>query len=82
MILVVFAGPILRAEVGERIQVVFKNKASKSYSVHAHGVKTSEPHQTGVPPGLLIIIIKKKILICLVKCAGVNSIFLCALHVL
>ncbi|XP_067220570.1 ferroxidase HEPHL1-like [Chanodichthys erythropterus] len=44
-------GPILRAEVGEKIQVVFKNKASRQYSVHAHGVKTSETHQNGVPPG-------------------------------
>ncbi|KAK9962618.1 hypothetical protein ABG768_007975 [Culter alburnus] len=44
-------GPILRAEVGERIQVVFKNNASRPYSVHAHGVKTSEPHQNGVQPG-------------------------------
>uniref|UniRef100_A0A671M1R7 ferroxidase n=1 Tax=Sinocyclocheilus anshuiensis TaxID=1608454 RepID=A0A671M1R7_9TELE len=34
-------GPIIRAEVGEKIQVVFKNKASKPYSVHAHGVKTT-----------------------------------------
>uniref|UniRef100_A0A671M1X7 ferroxidase n=1 Tax=Sinocyclocheilus anshuiensis TaxID=1608454 RepID=A0A671M1X7_9TELE len=40
-------GPIIRAEVGEKIQVVFKNKASKPYSVHAHGVKTSETHQNG-----------------------------------
>ncbi|XP_051718062.1 ferroxidase HEPHL1-like isoform X3 [Ctenopharyngodon idella] len=44
-------GPILRAEVGESVQVVFKNKASIPYSVHAHGVKTSEPHRNGVPPG-------------------------------
>uniref|UniRef100_A0A672MF05 ferroxidase n=1 Tax=Sinocyclocheilus grahami TaxID=75366 RepID=A0A672MF05_SINGR len=44
-------GPIIRAEVGEKIQVVFKNKASKPYSVHAHGVKTSETHQNGVQPG-------------------------------
>ncbi|CAM4556627.1 unnamed protein product [Leuciscus chuanchicus] len=47
-------GPILRAEVGERIQVVFKNKANRPYSVHAHGVKTSEPHQNGVPPGQVL----------------------------
>ncbi|KAK7172295.1 hypothetical protein R3I93_004573 [Phoxinus phoxinus] len=40
-------GPILRAEVGEMMQVVFKNKANRSYSVHAHGVKTSETHQNG-----------------------------------
>uniref|UniRef100_A0A8C1ULQ4 ferroxidase n=1 Tax=Cyprinus carpio TaxID=7962 RepID=A0A8C1ULQ4_CYPCA len=45
------AGPIIRAEVGERIQIVFKNKASKPYSVHAHGVKTSKSHQNGVQPG-------------------------------
>lgn len=43
-------GPILKAEVGERIQVVFKNKANRPYSVHAHGVKTSEPNQNGVLP--------------------------------
>ncbi len=38
-------GPILRAEVGETIKVVFKNKASHPYSMHPHGVfyeKTSE----------------------------------------
>uniref|UniRef100_A0A8C1UTS9 ferroxidase n=1 Tax=Cyprinus carpio TaxID=7962 RepID=A0A8C1UTS9_CYPCA len=33
-------GPIIRAEVGERIQVVFKNNAKRPYSIHAHGVKT------------------------------------------
>jgi hypothetical protein len=31
-------GPILRAEVGETIKVVFKNMASGNYSVHPHGV--------------------------------------------
>ncbi|XP_043114841.1 hephaestin-like protein 1a [Puntigrus tetrazona] len=44
-------GPIIRAEVGERIEVVFKNKANRPYSVHAHGVKTSKDHQNGVQPG-------------------------------
>ncbi|KAJ8367968.1 hypothetical protein SKAU_G00079960 [Synaphobranchus kaupii] len=33
-------GPIIRAETGERILVNFKNKASRPYSMHAHGVKT------------------------------------------
>ena len=33
-----FLGPILRAEVGERIKVVFKNMATRNYSVHPHGV--------------------------------------------
>jgi len=31
-------GPILRAEVGDTIQVVFKNMASHPYSMHPHGV--------------------------------------------
>ncbi|XP_076837341.1 hephaestin-like protein 1a [Brachyhypopomus gauderio] len=44
-------GPILRMEVGERVQVVFKNSATKSFSVNAHGVKTSEAHLSPVPPG-------------------------------
>ncbi|KAI7800963.1 hephaestin-like protein 1a [Triplophysa rosa] len=47
-------GPILRAEVGEKIQVVFKNKANKPYSLHAHGVKTSEAHKHHVQPGDVI----------------------------
>jgi hypothetical protein len=31
-------GPVLRAEVGDTIRVVFKNNAGREYSVHAHGV--------------------------------------------
>lgn len=59
-------GPVLRAEVGDTIQVVFKNNASIPYSMHPHGVfytKSSEgvPYNDGtsgadkkddaVPPG-------------------------------
>ncbi|XP_072525444.1 hephaestin-like protein 1a [Salminus brasiliensis] len=44
-------GPILKAEVGETVQVIFKNKASRPYSVHAHGVRTSEAHLTPVSQG-------------------------------
>ncbi len=59
-------GPVLRAEVDDTIQVVFKNNASIPYSVHPHGVfytKSSEgvPYYDGtsgadkkddaVPPG-------------------------------
>ncbi|XP_051521589.1 hephaestin-like protein 1a isoform X2 [Myxocyprinus asiaticus] len=44
-------GPILRAEVGEKIQVVFKNNARRPYSVHAHGVKTNDSNQIYVQPG-------------------------------
>ncbi|KAF5901209.1 hephaestin-like protein 1, partial [Clarias magur] len=35
-------GPILRVQVGEKVQVVFKNKATIPFSVHAHGVKSSK----------------------------------------
>jgi len=38
-------GPVLRGEVGDTIKVVFKNKASRPYSMHPHGVlyaKSSE----------------------------------------
>ena len=31
-------GPILRAEVGDTIKIVFKNNASRPYSMHPHGV--------------------------------------------
>jgi FtsP/CotA-like multicopper oxidase with cupredoxin domain len=31
-------GPLIRAEVGDTIPVVFKNNASRAYSVHPHGV--------------------------------------------
>ena len=59
-------GPTLRAEVGETIKVVFKNNASRPFSMHPHGVfyeKASEgsmyadnvPHDqkmgSMVPPG-------------------------------
>ena len=59
-------GPILRAEVGDTIKILFKNNASRPYSMHPHGVfydKDSEgaPYDDGtsgkdkeddaVPPG-------------------------------
>lgn len=57
-------GPVLRAEVGDTIHVVFKNNASRPYTMHPHGVfyeKESEgasyadgtnfPDKNGVPPG-------------------------------
>jgi len=31
-------GPVLRAEVGETIRVIFRNNATKPYSMHPHGV--------------------------------------------
>src|SRR4051794_15344139 len=59
-------GPIIRAEVGDTIKVVFKNNATRPYSIHTHGVlyaKNSEgapyddgtagadKHDDAVPPG-------------------------------
>jgi manganese oxidase len=59
-------GPLIRAEVGDTIRIFFKNNASHSYSLHAHGLfyaKNSEgaPYQDetsgeakkddAVPPG-------------------------------
>ncbi|XP_064577770.1 ceruloplasmin isoform X2 [Zonotrichia leucophrys gambelii] len=33
-------GPVIRAEVGERIRVTFRNKASRPFSIQPHGVRT------------------------------------------
>uniref|UniRef100_A0A3Q2PTM2 ferroxidase n=1 Tax=Fundulus heteroclitus TaxID=8078 RepID=A0A3Q2PTM2_FUNHE len=38
-------GPIIHGEVGEQLLIVFKNKASRPYSITAHGVKASGSHQ-------------------------------------
>ena len=61
-----FVGPVIRAEVGDTIRVVFRNNGQKPYSIHPHGVlynKDSEgaPYadgtsgaqkaDDGVPPG-------------------------------
>ncbi|KAM7398054.1 hypothetical protein PAMA_006090 [Pampus argenteus] len=37
-------GPLIKAEVGEQIVITFKNKASRPYSISAHGVKASGSH--------------------------------------
>ncbi|KAF1378555.1 hypothetical protein PFLUV_G00191770 [Perca fluviatilis] len=37
-------GPIIKAEVGEQIVITFKNKASRPYSIGAHGVRASGAH--------------------------------------
>jgi len=47
-------GPVLHAEVGDTIKVVFKNNASHPYSMHPHGVayeKSSEGTAYGGIPG-------------------------------
>ncbi|MBF0502089.1 MAG: multicopper oxidase domain-containing protein [Candidatus Riflebacteria bacterium] len=50
-----FLGPVIRAVVGDRIEIHYKNKASRAYSVHPHGVfytKASEgtPYNDGTGP--------------------------------
>lgn len=37
----VSSGPVLRAEEKDTIRVVFKNKASRPYSIQPHGVQYS-----------------------------------------
>ncbi|XP_055977363.1 ceruloplasmin-like [Sorex fumeus] len=44
-------GPMLHANTGEKVEIVFKNMASRSYSIHAHGVKTNSPTVTPTLPG-------------------------------
>jgi len=59
-------GPVIHAEVGDTIRVVFKNNASRPYSIHPHGVfytkasegvayndgtKDEEKRDDAVPPG-------------------------------
>ncbi|XP_020495499.2 ferroxidase HEPHL1 [Labrus bergylta] len=46
-------GPIIKAEVGEQISITFRNKASRPYSISAHGVQASGTH-IPVEPGYVI----------------------------
>ncbi|XP_012863378.2 hephaestin isoform X3 [Echinops telfairi] len=48
-------GPLLRGEVGDILTVVFKNNASRPYSMHAHGVlESSNSQQMAAEPGEVI----------------------------
>jgi manganese oxidase len=46
-------GPVIRAEVGDSIKVVFKNNASFPFSIHPHGVVYDSDNEgiMGVDPG-------------------------------
>lgn len=45
-------GPILRAEVGDRIEITLKNNTSFPVSLHAHGVHYLKPYEgAGYPDG-------------------------------
>ncbi|XP_043995686.1 ferroxidase HEPHL1 [Gambusia affinis] len=46
-------GPIIHGEVGEQILIIFKNNASRPYSITPHGVKASGSH-IAVQPGHII----------------------------
>lgn len=48
-------GPLIRAEVGDIILIVFKNKASRKYSLHAHGAQeTNRGNIPAAEPGEII----------------------------
>ncbi|KAM8875479.1 ceruloplasmin [Spinachia spinachia] len=44
-------GPMIHADIGDKVTVVFKNMASRPYSIHAHGVKTDIPVVHLTQPG-------------------------------
>ncbi|KAM8953158.1 ceruloplasmin [Pelodytes ibericus] len=44
-------GPLLKANVGERIVIIFKNKASRPYSIYAHGIQTDANSVVPTEPG-------------------------------
>ncbi|XP_027747661.1 ceruloplasmin isoform X3 [Empidonax traillii] len=44
-------GPLLMSNVGDKIIIVFKNLASRPYSIHAHGVKTDSSAVAVTNPG-------------------------------
>ncbi|XP_035316041.1 ceruloplasmin [Cricetulus griseus] len=44
-------GPQIHADVGDKIKIVFKNMATRPYSIHAHGVKTESSTVAPTLPG-------------------------------
>lgn len=44
-------GPPIHANVGDKVKVVFKNMATRPYSIHAHGVKTESATVVPTLPG-------------------------------
>ncbi|XP_034035380.1 ceruloplasmin [Thalassophryne amazonica] len=44
-------GPIIHAKVDGTVEIVFKNMASRPYSIHAYGVKTASTDVYHTPPG-------------------------------
>ncbi|CAH2246888.1 ceruloplasmin [Pelobates cultripes] len=44
-------GPLIKANVGEKIKIIFHNKASRPYSIYAHGVKMDGDSVEAAEPG-------------------------------
>lgn len=44
-------GPMIHTNVGDKVNVVFKNMATRPYSIHAHGVKTETTNIHQTQPG-------------------------------
>ncbi|XP_005863541.1 PREDICTED: ceruloplasmin-like isoform X1 [Myotis brandtii] len=44
-------GPLIFATPGEKVRIIFKNKASRQYSIYAHGVKTQNFTVVPTQPG-------------------------------
>lgn len=49
--ILIFPGPPIHANVGDKVKVVFKNMATRPYSIHAHGVKTESSTVVPTLPG-------------------------------
>ncbi|XP_045395399.1 ceruloplasmin-like [Lemur catta] len=44
-------GPLIFLNPGQKLRIIFKNKASRLYSIHAHGVKTNNSTVVPTQPG-------------------------------
>ncbi|XP_008586665.1 PREDICTED: ceruloplasmin-like [Galeopterus variegatus] len=44
-------GPLIFLNPGQKLHVIFKNKASRPFSIHAHGVKTDSADVVATQPG-------------------------------
>lgn len=38
-------GPIIRAEVGDVVKIVFKNMATNNHTMHPHGLRYAKPSE-------------------------------------
>lgn len=45
LVIMLPVGPVLKAEVGDTLQVMFKNKADRIYSIQPHGLHYDKPFE-------------------------------------